>query len=105
MADGLEAAKPFIKALCEAQIKVAEKASKETADFPLFLDYTDEEYAAVEEYAAEKVAQALLTEGKLARDEAVDAVRKRCSVPWPSASPSRRRPSRPRPFAREGHDP
>ena len=75
VADGLEAAKPFIKALCEAQMKVAEKASKETADFPLFLDYTDEEYAAVEEYAAEKVAQALLTEGKLARDQAVDAVK------------------------------
>ena len=75
VADGLEAAKPFIKALCEAQIEVAEKASKETVDFPLFLDYTDEEYAAVEEYAAEKVAQALLTEGKLARDEAVDAVK------------------------------
>ncbi len=75
VADGLEAAKPFIKVLCEAQLKVAEKASKETVDFPLFLDYTDEEYAAVEEYAAEKVAQALLTEGKLARDEAVDAVK------------------------------
>ena len=75
VADGLEAAKPFIKALCEAQLKVAEKASKETAEFPLFLDYTDEEYAAVEEYAAEKIAQALLTEGKLARDEAVDAVK------------------------------
>ena len=66
---------PFIKVLCEAQMKVAEKASKETVEFPLFLDYTDEEYAAVEEYAAEKVAQALLTEGKLARDEAVDAVK------------------------------
>ena len=75
VADGLEAAKPFIKVLCEAQLKVAEKASKETVEFPLFLDYTDEEYAAVEEYAAEKVAQALLTEGKLARDEAVDAVK------------------------------
>ena len=75
VADGLEAAKPFIKALCEAQLKVAEKASKETVEFPLFLDYTDEEYAAVEEFAAEKVAQALLTEGKLARDEAVDAVK------------------------------
>ena len=32
-----------IKALCEAQMKVAEKASKETAEFPLFLDYTDED--------------------------------------------------------------
>ena len=75
VADGLEAAKPFIKALCEAQMKVAEKASKETAEFPLFLDYTDEEYAAVQEWAGEKIAQALLTEGKLARDEAVDAVK------------------------------
>ena len=75
VADGLEAAKPFIKVLCEAQLKVAEKASKETVEFPLFLDYTDEEYAAVEEYAAEKVAQALLTEGNLARDEAVNAVK------------------------------
>ena len=75
VADGLEAAKPFIKVLCEAQLKVAEKASKETVEFPLFLDYTDEEYAAVEEFAAEKIAQALLTEGKLARDEAVDAVK------------------------------
>lgn len=75
VADGLEAAKPFIKVLCEAQLKVAEKASKETVEFPLFLDYTDEEYAAVEEFAAEKIAQALLTEGKLARDEAVNAVK------------------------------
>ena len=75
VADGLEAAKPFIKALCRAQLEVAAKASKETAEFPLFLDYTDEEYAAVEEFAAEKVAQALLTEGKLARDGAVDAVK------------------------------
>ncbi|WP_075890119.1 polyribonucleotide nucleotidyltransferase [Actinomyces provencensis] len=75
VADGLEAAKPFIRALCEAQIKVAEKASKETADFPVFLDYSDEQYAAVESWVGTKLADALLTEGKLARDHAVDAVR------------------------------
>lgn len=75
VADGLEAAKPFIKVLCEAQMEVAAKASKETADFPLFFDYTDEEYAAVERQVGDKLAKALLTEGKLARDEAVDAVR------------------------------
>ena len=75
VADGLEAAKPFIKALCEAQLQVAEKASKETAEFPLFLDYTDEEYAAVEANVGDKLAKALLTDGKLARDEAVDTVR------------------------------
>ncbi|MDN6794526.1 MAG: polyribonucleotide nucleotidyltransferase [Propionibacterium sp.] len=75
VADGLEAAKPFIRALCEAQIKVAEKASKETADFPVFLDYSDEQYAAVESWVGTKLADALLTEGKLARDHAVDEVR------------------------------
>ena len=75
VADGLEAAKPFIKALCRAQLEVAAKASKETAEFPLFLDYTDEEYSAVEECVGGKLAEALLTEGKLARDEAVDAVK------------------------------
>ena len=75
VADGLEAAKPFIKALCRAQLEVAAKASKETAEFPLFLDYTDEEYAAVEECVGGKLAEALLTEGKLARDGAVDAVK------------------------------
>lgn len=75
VAGGLEAAKPFIKELCRAQLEVASRASKETAEFPLFFDYTDEEFAAVEEFVGGKLAQALLTEGKLARDEAVDAVR------------------------------
>ena len=75
VADGLEAAKPFIKALCRAQLEVAAKASKETAEFPLFLDYTDKEYSAVEECVGGKLAEALLTEGKLARDGAVDAVK------------------------------
>ena len=75
VADGLEAAKPFIRALCEAQMKIAETASKPTGVFPLFLDYTDEEFAEVEQWVGDKLAGALLTEGKLARDEAVDAVK------------------------------
>lgn len=75
VADGLEAAKPFIKALCEAQLEVAKHASKETAEFPLFFDYTDEEYAAVEKQVGDSLAAALRTEGKKAREEAVDAVK------------------------------
>lgn len=75
VADGLEAAKPFIKVLCEAQMKVAETASKETAEFPLYFDYTDEQYEAVENFVDGKLSQALLTEGKLAREEAIDAVK------------------------------
>ena len=76
VAEGLEAAKPFIKVLCEAQMEVAAHASKPTAEFPLYLDYTDEQYDAVETAAKEAgLAQALTTEGKQARDEAVDAIR------------------------------
>ncbi len=75
VADGLEAAKPFIRALCEAQIQVAQKAAKETTEFPLFFDYTDEEFAAVQNAVAGKLEAALRTEGRQKRDEAVEAVR------------------------------
>ena len=47
MAEGLEAAKPFIAALCRAQQQIAAKAAKPTAEFPLFPDYADDVYAAV----------------------------------------------------------
>ena len=89
VADGLEAAKPFIRALCEAQMKVAAVASKETTEFPIFLDYTDEQYTAVEQWVGDKLAKALLTEGKLAREEAVDAVKvemlEALAEEWPEA--------------------
>ena len=35
-AEGLEAAKPFLKLLCEAQQQVADQAAKPTAEFPVF---------------------------------------------------------------------
>jgi len=38
VAEGLEAAKPFIRALCDAQSEVAATAAKETAEYPLFPD-------------------------------------------------------------------
>ncbi len=75
VAAGLEAAKPFLKVLVEAQQEVADKAAKATGEFPLFLDYTDEQYEAVESRVGDRLAKALLTEGKLARIEAVDAVK------------------------------
>ena len=75
VADALEVAKPFLRELCMAQIAVAAKASKETVEFPLFLDYTDEEYAAVEKAVGDRLEKALETEGKLARLEAVEAVK------------------------------
>src|SRR5207248_6329756 len=47
VAEGLEAAKPFIKLLCEAQLRVAQQAAKETADYPVFVDYQQDVYDAV----------------------------------------------------------
>ncbi len=75
VAQGLEAAKPFLKVLCEAQLQVAEKATKETVEFPLFLDYTDEEFQAVKDQVGDKLEKAIETDGKLARIDAVDAVK------------------------------
>src|SRR5580693_1379440 len=47
VAEGLEAAKPFIKILCETQQQVAAQASKETAEYPIFVDYGDDLYEAL----------------------------------------------------------
>ena len=48
VAGGLDAAKPFIKQLCEAQAELAKQAAKPVQEFPIFLDYEDDVYAAVE---------------------------------------------------------
>ncbi|MFT3889644.1 MAG: polyribonucleotide nucleotidyltransferase [Arachnia sp.] len=72
---GLEAAKPFIKALCDAQSELAAKLPKETYDFPVFRDYQDDVFAAVEEIAAERVAEAMRIAGKQERDDATHAIR------------------------------
>ena len=42
VAEGLEAAKPFLKLLCEAQLELATKAAKPVADFPVFPPYQDD---------------------------------------------------------------
>ena len=47
VAQGLEAAKPFIKSLCEAQQQLAAAVNKPTAEFPRFLDYQDDVLQAV----------------------------------------------------------
>ncbi|HWJ08674.1 MAG TPA: hypothetical protein VNS46_04815, partial [Nocardioides sp.] len=41
------------KALCDAQADLAARAAKPTVEFPVFLDYEDDAYAAVESAAAE----------------------------------------------------
>jgi polyribonucleotide nucleotidyltransferase len=64
VAQGLEAAKKFIRVLCEAQADLAGRAAKETIEFPRFLDYQDDVYAAVEAFAKDRAAAALQIAGK-----------------------------------------
>jgi polyribonucleotide nucleotidyltransferase len=75
VASGLEAAKPFIKALCQAQSELAARAAKPEAHFPRFLDYSDDVYAAVEAIAAEKLTVAQAIAGKQEREAATDALK------------------------------
>jgi polyribonucleotide nucleotidyltransferase len=75
VAQGLEAAKPFIKALCEAQSALAAKAAKPVAEFPRFLDYQDDVYAAVEAAAADRLREVQSIPGKHDREEATDELK------------------------------
>ena len=59
VAEGLEASKAVIAQLCEAQSKLAAQAAKPVKEFPRFLDYQDDAYAAVEAAAAADLAPAL----------------------------------------------
>jgi polyribonucleotide nucleotidyltransferase len=75
VAQGLEAAKPFIKALCEAQQQVAALASKETAEFPVFLDYHEDVFEALASEFSDELAKVLTIAGKQERESETDRVK------------------------------
>ena len=75
VAEGLEAAKKFIRVLCEAQADLASRAAKETIDFPRFLDYQDDVYAVVEAEIADEAAAALTIAGKQEREEKLNEIK------------------------------
>jgi len=70
---GLDAAKPFIRILCEAQMELAKVAAKPTGEFPVYLDYQDDVYAAVEAAGKDSIAKALTIAGKQEREAGLDA--------------------------------
>ncbi len=74
VAQGLDASKPFIKILCDAQSKLAKVAAKPTAEFPVFLDYQDDVFAAVEKAAGTDLAKALTISGKQERETKIDEI-------------------------------
>jgi polyribonucleotide nucleotidyltransferase len=74
VAEGLEAAKPFIAALCEAQRIVAAEAAEAgissagTAEFPVFADYAEDVYEAVAGSVSDELGKALTIAGKAERE-------------------------------------
>ena len=75
VSQGLEAAKPFIKELVRAQNDVAKQAAKPTADYPVFLPYSDEVLAAVEKAAGAEVAKVYQIADKQERQDADDSLK------------------------------
>ncbi|WP_433169682.1 polyribonucleotide nucleotidyltransferase [Kribbella sp. CA-247076] len=75
VAEGLEASKGFIKTLVEAQADLAARAAKPTGEFPVFPDYQDDAFAAVEAAATEELSQALTIAGKAERESSTEAVK------------------------------
>lgn len=75
VASGLDAAKPFIKQLCEAQSQLAAEAAKPVQDFPVFLDYEDDVYAAVEAAAKDDTAAAMTIGDKQERETRTDEIK------------------------------
>jgi polyribonucleotide nucleotidyltransferase len=75
VAEGLEAAKPFLKQLVEAQEKMAKTAAKEVQDYPVFADYSDELYQAVDALAAKELATVYQIADKIERQNADDTLK------------------------------
>jgi polyribonucleotide nucleotidyltransferase len=75
VAEGLEAAKPFIAELCRAQSELAKVAAKPTSEFPRFLDYQDDVFEAVSAAVSEPLAQALTIADKQQREAELDRLK------------------------------
>ncbi len=75
VAQGLEAAKPFIKVLCEAQARLAEVAAKETREYPTYPAYQPDALEAVTAAVSDELAQALTIAGKQEREARLDEIK------------------------------
>ncbi|KZS73341.1 polyribonucleotide nucleotidyltransferase [Mycobacterium kansasii] len=78
VAQGLEAAKPFIAALCTAQQELADAcgaSARTTGEFPVFPDYGDDVYYAVSSVATDELGAALTIAGKAERNQRTDEIK------------------------------
>ena len=75
VAEGLEAAKGFIRTLCVAQQQVADVAAKPTQEFPVYLEYQTDVYDAVQGAVVEELGKALLIASKGDRESEIERVK------------------------------
>ena len=72
VAEGLEASKPFIKALCDAQADLAARNKKPEMELPRFGGFGDDAAEAVKNFVGERMAQVYSIAGKQEREAATD---------------------------------
>ncbi|TAJ49688.1 MAG: polyribonucleotide nucleotidyltransferase [Herbiconiux sp.] len=77
VAQGLEASKPFIKQLVEAQASMAQQANKAVREYPVFLPYSKATYDAVAELAYDELVSIYQIADKIERQDADDALKDR----------------------------
>ena len=75
VAEGLEAAKPFIATLIDAQQELADRAAKPTAEYPVFPEYGEDAYYAVASVATDALSEALSIPGKQERNDRTDEIK------------------------------
>ncbi|TFB95388.1 polyribonucleotide nucleotidyltransferase [Cryobacterium sp. HLT2-28] len=75
IAEGIEASKPFIKQLIEAQQKVAASAAKPTGAYPVFPSYQPATYDAVAALAYDQLKAVYQIADKIERQNADDALK------------------------------
>jgi polyribonucleotide nucleotidyltransferase len=78
VAEGLEAAKPFIRVLCEAQQRLAAEVASDgakAAEYPVFVDYAEDVYEAVAREVSQELATTLTIAGKHEREAETDRVK------------------------------
>jgi polyribonucleotide nucleotidyltransferase len=76
VAEGLEAAKPFLRLLVEAQQRLADQVGRTaSAEYPVFVDYGEDVYEEVAREVSGELAQALTIAGKHEREAETDRVK------------------------------
>jgi polyribonucleotide nucleotidyltransferase len=80
VAQGLEAAKPFLKQLVAAQASLAAQVNKAVRDYPVFPAYSQAGYDAVAELAYDELVSVYQIADKTERQDADDALKERVKL-------------------------